>query len=83
LPPEGGIEENNPVTKLMVDWKGFDQPEVLGEKVLSAIVEFMTRRRASSNSGVLDRYPEIDTVFRGHHYQVAPMPVPSVRACRR
>src|SRR5512135_1229736 len=36
------FEENNPVTKLMVDRKrGLIKPEVLNEKVLSAIVEFM------------------------------------------
>src|SRR4030042_6289022 len=37
------FEENNPLTKLMVDRKkGLINPEVLGEKVLSAIVEFLT-----------------------------------------
>jgi ferredoxin len=62
------FEENNPVTKLMVDReKGIINPEVLGEKVLSAIVEFMIpAARLSSVMDVLDRISrEINTVFSG------------------
>jgi hypothetical protein len=62
------FEENNPVTKLMVDQKkGFIHPEVLGEKVLSAIVEFMTpAENLPRILEVLDRVSkEIDTVFSG------------------
>jgi hypothetical protein len=62
------FEENNPVTKLMVDRKkGLMNPEVLGEKVLSAIVEFMTpAERLPQILEVLDRVSkEIDTVFSG------------------
>jgi hypothetical protein len=62
------FEENNPVTKLMVDRKrGLIKPEVLDEKVLSAIVEFMIpAERLSEVLEVLDRVSqEIDTVFSG------------------
>ncbi len=63
-----GFEENNPVTKLMVDRKkGLINPEVLNEKVLSAIVEFMIPvERLPEVLEVLDRVSrEIDTVFSG------------------
>ena len=62
------FEENNPVTKLMVDRKkGLINPEVLGEKVLSAIVEFMTpEENLPQILEVLDRVSkEINTVFSG------------------
>ena len=62
------FEENNPVTKLMVDRKkGLINPEVLGEKVLSAIVEFMTPvEKLPQILEVLDRVSgEINTVFSG------------------
>jgi len=62
------FEENNPVTKLMVDRKkGLINPEVLGEKVLSAIVEFMIpAENLSRILEVLDRVSkEINTVFSG------------------
>jgi hypothetical protein len=62
------FEENNPVTKLMVDRKkGLINPEVLGEKVLSAIVEFMTpAENLPRILEVLDRVSkEINTVFSG------------------
>ncbi len=62
------FEENNPVTKLMVDRKkGSIRPEVLGEKVLSAIVEFMTpAENLPQILEVLGRVSkEIDTVFSG------------------
>lgn len=62
------FEENNPVTKLMVDRKkGLINPEVLGEKVLSAIVEFMTpEEKLPRVLEVLDRVSrEIGTVFSG------------------
>jgi hypothetical protein len=62
------FEENNPVTKLMVDRKkGVINPEVLNEKVLSAIVEFMIPTdRLPEVLAVLDRVSqEIDTVFSG------------------
>ena len=62
------FEENNPVTKLMVDRKkGSINPEVLGEKVLSAIVEFMTPvDKLPLILKVLDRVSrEINTVFSG------------------
>jgi hypothetical protein len=62
------FEENNPVTKLMVDRKkGAINPEVLGEKVLSAIVEFMTPvERLPQILRVLGRVSrEINTVFSG------------------
>jgi hypothetical protein len=62
------FEENNPVTKLMVDRKqGRINPEVLNEKVLSAIVEFMIAAdRLPEVLAVLDRVSrEIDTVFSG------------------
>jgi ferredoxin len=62
------FEENNPVTKLMVDReRGLINPEVLNEKVLSAIVEFMVPEgRLSRVFEVLDRVSqEIDTVFSG------------------
>jgi ferredoxin len=63
-----GFEENNPVTKLMVDRKkGTINPEVLGEKVLSAIVEFMAPREMLPKVlEAIDRVSrEIDTVFSG------------------
>jgi ferredoxin len=63
-----GFEENNPVTKLMVDrTTGRMNPEVLNEKVLSAIVEFMIPAdRLPEVLAVLDRVSrEIDTVFSG------------------
>jgi ferredoxin len=62
------FEENNPVTKLMVDRKrGVINPEVLGEKVLSAIVEFMAPIDLLPRVlEVVDRVSlEIDTVFSG------------------
>jgi len=62
------FEENNPVTKLMVDRKkGLINPEVLNEKVLSAIVEFLLpAEKLSQVLEVLDRISqEIDTVFSG------------------
>ncbi len=62
------FEENNPMTKLMVDRKkGFVNPEVLGEKVLSAIVEFMApAEKLPRVLEVLDRVSkEINTVFSG------------------
>jgi len=62
------FEENNPVTKLMVDRKkGLINPEVLGEKVLSAIVEFMVpAEKLPRVLAVLDRVSqEIHTVFSG------------------
>ncbi|RPI09124.1 MAG: 4Fe-4S ferredoxin [Zetaproteobacteria bacterium] len=63
-----GFEENNPVTKLMADRKqGRINPEVLDEKVLSAIVEFMIPAdKLPEVLSVLDRVSrEIDTVFSG------------------
>ena len=63
-----GFEENNPVTKLMTDRKkGFINPEVLGEKVLSAIVEFLApAEKLPRVLEVLDRVSkEINTVFSG------------------
>jgi len=62
------FEENNPVTKLMVDRKkGLINPEVLGEKVLSAIVEFMVPlEKFSLVMEVLEKVSkEINTVFSG------------------
>ncbi|MFB3816602.1 MAG: ferredoxin family protein [Candidatus Methylomirabilales bacterium] len=62
------FEENNPVTKLMVDRRtGRINPEVLNEKVLSAIVEFLLpAERLSEVLAVVDRVAqEIDTVFSG------------------
>jgi hypothetical protein len=62
------FEENNPVTKLMIDRKeGLINPEVLGEKVLSAIVEFMaSEEKLPQVMEVLDRVSkEIDSVFSG------------------
>ncbi len=62
------FEENNPVTKLMVDKKqGRINPEVLNEKVLSAIVEFLLpAERLPQVLELLDRVArEIDTVFSG------------------
>jgi len=62
------FEENNPVTKLMTDrQKGLINPEVLGEKVLSAIVEFMVpAEKLPGVMEVLDRVSkEIHTVFSG------------------
>lgn len=62
------FEENNPVTKLMVDRaKGLLNPEVLDEKVLSAIVEFMIpAERLPEVLEVLDKVSGgIDTVFSG------------------
>jgi hypothetical protein len=60
------FEENNPVTKLLVDRaKGLMNPEVLGEKVLSAIVEFMVpEEKISQVLEVLDQVSrEIRSVF--------------------
>jgi ferredoxin len=62
------FEENNPVTKLMADRKkGLIHPAVLGEKVLSAIVEFMIpAENLPQILGTLDRVSrEIHTVFSG------------------
>ena len=62
------FEENNPVTKLMVDRKkGTINPGVRNEKVLSAIVECMVPQDMLPNVlEVLDRVSkEIDTVFSG------------------
>jgi ferredoxin len=62
------FEENNPVTKLMVDRrKGLINPEVLREKVLSAIVEFMIPcANLLQIMEVLDQVSkEINTVFSG------------------
>jgi ferredoxin len=62
------FEEKNPVTKLMVDQKaGRINPEVLNEKVLSAIVEFMIPAdKLADVLAVLDRVSrEIETVFSG------------------
>jgi ferredoxin len=62
------FEEKNPVTKLMLDRKkGLINPEVLHEKVLSAIVEFLLpAERLPEVLAVLDRVSqEIDTVFSG------------------
>ena len=62
------FEENNPVTKLMIDRKeGLIKSEVLGEKVLSAIVEFMaSEEKLPQVMEVLDRVSkEIDSVFSG------------------
>lgn len=62
------FEENNPVTKLMLDRKkGVINPEVLDEKVLSAIVEFMVPcEKLPEILAVLERVAkEIDTVFSG------------------
>lgn len=62
------FEEKNPVTKLMVDRKtGRINPEVLNEKVLSAIVEFLLpAERLPEVLAVVDRVAqEIDTVFSG------------------
>lgn len=62
------FEENNPVTKLMVDRKkGLINPEVLGEKVLSAIVEFMVPiEKFAFVMEVLEEVSkEINTVFSG------------------
>ncbi len=65
---EVDFEENNPVTKLMVDRrKGKINPEVLKEKVLSAIVEFMApAEKLPRVIEVLDKVSrEISTVFSG------------------
>ncbi len=62
------FEENNPVTKLMVDRKkGRMNPEVLNEKVLSAIVEFLLpAEKLPQVLEAVDRVSrEIDTVFSG------------------
>ncbi len=62
------FEENNPVTKLMVDRKkGLMNPEVLNEKVLSAIVEFLLpAEKLPRVLEAVDRVSrEIDTVFSG------------------
>jgi hypothetical protein len=62
------FEEKNPVTRLMLDRKkGLINPEVLHEKVLSAIVEFLLpAERLPEVLAVLDRVSqEIDTVFSG------------------
>ncbi len=63
------FEENNPVTKLMVDRKkGAINPDVLDEKVLSAIIEFLVpEERLPEILEVLDRVSrQIDTVFSGY-----------------
>ncbi len=60
------FEENNPVTKLIIDReKGLIDPEVLSEKVLSAIVEVMLpEEKTIQVFEVLDRVSqEIHTVF--------------------
>lgn len=62
------FEENNPVTKLMVDRKkGLIHPEVLGEKVLSAIVEFMIpQERLPRVLEFIEKVAlEVETVFSG------------------
>ena len=62
------FEENNPVTKLMIDReKGIINPEVRNEKVLSAIVEFMVPNHMLAEVlKVMDRVAsEIHTVFSG------------------
>ncbi len=62
------FEVNNPVTKLMIDRKkGLINPEVLGEKVLSAIVEFLApSEKLPRVLEVLDQVSkEINTVFSG------------------
>ena len=62
------FEENNPVTKLMVNRKkGLINPEVLEEKVLSAIVEFVAPADGLSKVlEVLDSVSrEVNTVFSG------------------
>jgi ferredoxin len=62
------FEENNPVTKLMVNReKGIMNPEVLGEKVLSAIVEFIVEERQLPEVlDVVERASKrLDTVFSG------------------
>lgn len=62
------FEENNPVTKLMVDRKeGLINPEVLNEKVLSAIVEFLlSAEKLPEVLEMVDRVSrELDTVFSG------------------
>ncbi len=62
------FEENNPVTKLMVDRKkGSINPEALDEKVLSAIVEFMAPcEKLPEILAALERVAkEIQTVFSG------------------
>lgn len=63
-----GFEENNPLTKLMVDRKtGKIDPRVIDEKVLSAIVEFLIPEEMLPRVlDVLDRVSkEVDTVFVG------------------
>jgi hypothetical protein len=67
---EHGIsfEENNPLTKLMIDRKtGKINPEALDEKVLSAIVEFLIpEEMLPLVLDVLDRVAQqVDTVFVG------------------
>ena len=62
------FEENNPVTKLMVNRKkGLINPEALKEKVLSAIVEFMAPvDKLPKVLEVLDSVSrEVNTVFSG------------------
>lgn len=67
-PLEVAFEENNPVTKLMVDRStGKINPEVLDEKVLSAIIEFLIpAKKLKPLLEVLEKIgKEIDTVFSG------------------
>jgi len=62
------FEENNPVTKLMIDRKtGKINPEVINEKVLSAIVEFVIPEAMLPRVlDALDRVArEVETVFVG------------------
>ncbi len=62
------FEENNPVTKLMTDRKtGQINPEVLEEKVLSAIIEFLIpQEKLPTLLEALKKIAEkIDTVFSG------------------
>jgi hypothetical protein len=62
------FEENNPVTKLMTDRKtGQINPEVLEEKVLSAIIEFLIPQgKLPTLLEALKKIAEkIDTVFSG------------------
>ncbi len=60
------FEENNPVTKLMADRKtGRINPEVLQEKVLSAIIEFVVKPEQIRPvlQALKDISPKIDSVF--------------------
>ena len=62
------FEENNPVTKLMIDRKtGRINPEVINEKVLSAIVEFVIPEEMLPQVlEALDRVSrQVETVFVG------------------